>query len=94
MVKYLIKTLIISIIFFTSSVYAERLLGLKTHDVFNKFGKPQYSWNISQTSATKFIWINKKFTIVCFIDGRARSVCSADGRLDDNSFFDPYRSNK
>ena len=93
MVKYFIKTLIISIIFFTSSVYAERLMGLKAHIVFGNFGKPDYSWSFPQGSGSKFIWIEKKFTIVCQIAENARSECFADGSLDDNSFFDPYRSN-
>ena len=93
MVKYLIKTLIISIIFFTSSVYAQRLNGLKAHIVFGNFGKPDYSWVLSQTNASKYIWIEKKYIIVCVIAGNARSQCYADGSLDDNTFFDPYRSN-
>ena len=93
MVKYFIRTLIISTIFFTSSVYAERLTGLKAHVVFSNFGKPDYSYIFPQGSSSKFIWIEKKFTIVCMITLNAQSVCSADGSLDDNSFFDPYRSN-
>ena len=93
MVKYLIKTLIISIIFFTSSVYAERLTGLKAHVVFSNFGKPDYSSVFIRSSFSKFIWIEKKYTIVCEIATNAESQCHADGSLDDDSFFDPYRSN-
>ena len=80
-------------IFFTSSVYAEPLIGLKAHIVFSHFGKPDYSYIFPQGSASKFIWIEKKFTIVCQITPAAQSRCYADGNLDDNSFFDPYRSN-
>ena len=93
MVKYFINTLIISIIFFTNSVYAERLTGLDAHIVFSNFGKPDYSYIFPQGSSSKFIWIENKFTIVCQIAFNAHSQCYADGSLDDDSFFDPYRSN-
>ena len=93
MVKYFIKTLIISIIFFTSSVYAERLTGLKAHNVFSNFGKPDYSSVFIRSNYSKFIWIEKKYIIVCEIAINAESECSADGSLGDDSFFDPYRSN-
>ena len=56
MVKYLIKTLIISIIFFTNSVKAERLDKLKFHNVLEEFGNPFYSAELSQANSTKFIF--------------------------------------
>ena len=95
MVKYLIKTLIISIIFFTNSVKAERLDKLKFHNVLEEFGNPFYSAELSQANSTKFIWYDKvdyNYTIVCIVAARGKSVCSVDGNTEkDNWFFDKYR---
>ena len=95
MVKYLIKTLIISIIFFTNSVKAERLDKLKLHNVIEEFGRPFYSAELSQSNSTKFIWydiIDYNYTIVCILTANGKSVCSVDGNTENDSwFFDKYR---
>ena len=94
MVNYFIKTLIISIIFFTNSVKAEILDKLKFHNVLEHFGNPFYSAELSQANSTKFIWydiVDYNYTIVCIVTASRGSVCSVEGNIENESFFDKYR---
>ena len=62
--------------------------------MLERFGNPFYSAELSKANTTKFIWydfIDYKFTIVCIVTASSRSVCSVEGDIENETFFDQYR---
>ena len=92
--KNIVKIIILCMTFFASTAFGERIKNLKFHHVIEELGNPYYTSELSHKNATKFMWYDKtnhKFTIVCLVPSNASGICSVDGDIENDSFFNKFR---